>query len=319
MTILSLTQFQIVCIIKMFYNNNPKENLQLLAIYSINVEVLMKKRYSNMRKKAQRWGKHLSSMRGFWTILNQSASVGLQLIFLSRNSIHQSSHTLLLMVSAKVHFDLRFILDDFHVAHTVLNTDCIYSSAALAPGHRDFIKNLITGTSQADVALLIVDATNEAFEIGVGANGQMQEHILLAYTLGVKQLVVAVNKMDCTEPAYNEHRFDEVANETMAYIRSVGYSDSVQVVPVSGWCGDNIVEKSENMPWHNGPTLIEALDMCEVPIRPLNKPLRIPIQDVYKIGGVGTVPVGKHRRVYSASYYVQYNCHSFGLTAKFHV
>jgi elongation factor 1-alpha len=162
-----------------------------------------------------------------------------------------------------------------------------------APGHRDFIKNLITGTSQADVAVLVVDATHGSFESGVGAHGQMREHILLAHTLGVNQLVVAINKMDCTEPQYDEYRFNEVANETIAYVKGVGYSDAVAVVPISGWCGDNILERSENMPWYSGKTLVEALDSCEGPVRPYDKPLRIPIQDVYKIGGVGTVPVGR--------------------------
>jgi elongation factor 1-alpha len=162
-----------------------------------------------------------------------------------------------------------------------------------APGHRDFIKNLITGTSQADVAVLVVDATYGSFEVGVGVHGQMREHILLAYTLGVNQLVVAVNKMDCTEPQYDEHRFNEVATETIAYIKAVGYSNAVAVVPISGWWGENMVERSENMPWYTGDTLIEALDNCEAPSRPSDKPLRIPIQDVYKIGGVGTVPVGR--------------------------
>lgn len=165
-----------------------------------------------------------------------------------------------------------------------------------APGHRDFIKNLITGTSQADVAILVVDACNGAFETGVGGNGQMREHVLLAHTLGVKQLVVAINKMDCTEPLpYSEGRYKECANETLAYIRNVGFEDGcVQCVPISGWCGDNIKEKSENMSsWYDGPTLMEALDAIDAPERPVNKPLRIPIQDVYKIGGIGTVPVGR--------------------------
>lgn len=165
-----------------------------------------------------------------------------------------------------------------------------------APGHRDFLKNLITGTSQADVAILVVDASNGKFEQGVGKYGQMREHILLAHTLGVKQLVVAINKMDCTEPLpYDEARYNECKNETMSYIQKAGYNDDqVTYVPISGWCGENIVEKSQHMSsWYDGPTLVEALDSCELPPRPYDKPLRIPIQDVYKIGGVGTVPVGK--------------------------
>lgn len=166
-----------------------------------------------------------------------------------------------------------------------------------APGHRDFIKNLITGTSQADVAILVVDASNGMFEQGVGKYGQLKEHLLLAHTLGVKQLIVAINKMDCTEPLpYDETRYNDCKNETMTYIREVGFDDDDQVtfVPISGWCGENIVEKTQSMSsWYDGPTLVEALDACHVPPRPVDKPLRIPIQDVYKIGGVGTVPVGR--------------------------
>jgi len=165
-----------------------------------------------------------------------------------------------------------------------------------APGHRDFIKNLITGASQADVAILLVDACNGAFELGVGPAGQMREHVLLAHTLGVKQLVVAINKMDCTEPMpYYEGRYEECKNETLAYVRSVGFEDDcVQCVPISGWCGDNITQESDNLcGWYHGPTLMEALDAIEAPVRPVDKPLRIPIQDVYKIGGIGTVPVGR--------------------------
>ncbi len=128
----------------------------------------------------------------------------------------------------------------------------------------------------------------------MGSHGEMREHILLAHTLGVSQMIVAINKMDSTSPQqYDEQRFNEVKNETMAYVKNVGYKDAVAVVPISGWFGENLVERSENMPWYTGETLIEAFDKCEAPIRPYDKPLRIPVQDVYKIGGVGTVPVGR--------------------------
>lgn len=175
-----------------------------------------------------------------------------------------------------------------------------------APGHRDFIKNMITGTSQADCAVLIVAAGVGEFEAGISKNGQTREHALLAYTLGVKQLVVGVNKMDSTEPAYSERRYDEIVKEVSAYIKKIGYNPAtVPFVPISGWHGDNMLEPSPNMPWFkgwkverkegnaSGVSLLEALDTILPPTRPTDKPLRLPLQDVYKIGGIGTVPVGR--------------------------
>jgi len=130
-----------------------------------------------------------------------------------------------------------------------------------APGHRDFIKNLITGTSQADVALLIIDASRGGFEAGISKDGQTREHTLLAYTLGVKQVVVAVNKMDDKTVYYSEDRFNDIKAEVSAYLKKVGYKPmKIPFVPISGWEGDNMLEKSTNMPWYEGPTLIEALD-----------------------------------------------------------
>merc|ERR1712226_1370235 len=176
-----------------------------------------------------------------------------------------------------------------------------------APGHRDFIKNMITGTSQADCAVLIVAASTGEFEAGISKNGQTREHALLAYTLGVKQLIIGVNKMDNTEPAYSERRFLEIKKEVQSYVKKVGYNPkTVAIVPISGWHGDNMIEKTAKMPWYKGwskevkgsspvtgYTLFEALDSIEKPKRPSDKPLRLPLQDVYKIGGIGTVPVGR--------------------------
>ncbi|XP_034561561.1 elongation factor 1-alpha-like isoform X2 [Notolabrus celidotus] len=175
-----------------------------------------------------------------------------------------------------------------------------------APGHRDFIKNMITGTSQADCGVLIVAAGVGEFEAGISKNGQTREHALLAFTLGVKQLIVGVNKMDSTEPPYNQGRFEEIQKEVSTYIKKVGYNPTaVAFVPISGWHGDNMLEKSENMSWFKGwaverkegnaagTTLLEALDAILPPKRPTDKPLRLPLQDVYKIGGIGTVPVGR--------------------------
>jgi elongation factor 1-alpha len=163
-----------------------------------------------------------------------------------------------------------------------------------APGHRDFIKNMITGTSQADCAVLVIASGTGEFEAGIAQNGQTREHALLAYTLGVKQMICAINKMDDKSVNYSEKRYDEIKTEVSSFIKKIGYNpEKVPFVPISGWNGDNMLEKSPNLPWYKGPTLIEALDSLEPPKRPSDKPLRIPLQDVYKIGGIGTVPVGR--------------------------
>jgi elongation factor 1-alpha len=163
-----------------------------------------------------------------------------------------------------------------------------------APGHRDFIKNMITGTSQADAAILVIASGQGEFEAGISKEGQTREHALLAFTLGVKQMIVACNKMDDKSVNYSKDRYDEIMKEVGAYLKKVGYNVAkVQFVPISGWNGDNMLESSPNMPWYKGPTLLQALDNLEAPSRPSDKPLRLPLQDVYKIGGIGTVPVGR--------------------------
>jgi len=185
-------------------------------------------------------------------------------------------------------------------------TNKFYVTIIDAPGHRDFIKNMITGTSQADCAVLIVAAGTGEFEAGISKNGQTREHVLLCFTLGVKQLVVAVNKMDSTEPKYSEARFSEITKEVRAYVKKVGYNpDAVPMIPISGFHGDNMLEQSTNMDWWKKQkidtkgakfeyvTLFDALDNINPPTRPTDKALRLPLQDVYKIGGIGTVPVGR--------------------------
>jgi len=163
-----------------------------------------------------------------------------------------------------------------------------------APGHRDFIKNMITGTSQADCAVLVIDSTSGGFEAGISKDGQTREHALLAYTLGVKQMIVAINKMDDKTVKYAQARYEEIKTEVSAYLKKVGYDPKkVPFIPVSGWVGDNMIEASPNMGWWKGGTLLEALDSITPPARPTDKPLRLPLQDVYKIGGIGTVPVGR--------------------------
>merc|ERR1711959_93272 len=186
-------------------------------------------------------------------------------------------------------------------------TNKFYVTIIDAPGHRDFIKNMITGTSQADCAVLIVAAGVGEFEAGIAKNGQTREHALLAFTLGVKQLIVGINKMDNTEPKYSKDRYEEIVKEVSNYVKKIGYNPkSVAFVPISGWHGDNMIEASTNMPWYkgwnketkeggkqSGKTLFEALDSINPPVRPSDKALRLPLQDVYKIGGIGTVPVGR--------------------------
>jgi len=173
-------------------------------------------------------------------------------------------------------------------------TSKYYFTIIDAPGHRDFIKNMITGTSQADVAVLVIASPTGEFEAGISKNGQTREHALLAFTLGVKQMIVACNKMDATTPKYHKDRFEEIKGEVQNFLKKVGYKPAViPFVPISGWEGDNMLESGSNMPWYKGPTLLEALDNIKPPKRPVDKPLRLPLQDVYKIGGVGTVPVGR--------------------------
>jgi elongation factor 1-alpha len=163
-----------------------------------------------------------------------------------------------------------------------------------APGHRDFIKNMITGTSQADCAILMIASPQGEFEAGISKDGQTREHALLAFTLGVKQMIVCTNKMDDKTVNWSKDRYEEIKKEVSEYLKKVGYQpEKVPFIPISGWFGDNMIEKSPNLSWYTGPTLIEALDQIVPPKRPTEKPLRVPLQDVYKIGGIGTVPVGR--------------------------
>ncbi|KAJ3616634.1 hypothetical protein Zmor_011769 [Zophobas morio] len=173
-----------------------------------------------------------------------------------------------------------------------------------APGHRDFIKNMITGTSQADCAILVIASGAGEFEAGISSGGQTREHAMLAFTLGVKQMIVVVNKMDTVK--YDKGRFEEIVEEVKNFLKKVGYNpNTIPFIPISGYHGDNMLEATSNMPWYqgwnierksgkvSGKTLVEALDAIILPKRPTDKPLRLPLQDVYKIGGIGTVPVGR--------------------------
>jgi elongation factor 1-alpha len=168
-----------------------------------------------------------------------------------------------------------------------------------APGHRDFIKNMITGTSQADVSILMISAQAGEFEAGVSKDGQTREHALLAFTLGVKQMCVGINKMDHPSVAYSKDRYEEIKKEASTFLKKSGYKvDTIPFIPFSGLSGENMLTREakagkDNMPWYKGTTLVTALDTMTAPVRPSDKPLRLPINDVFKISGIGTVPVGR--------------------------
>jgi len=169
-----------------------------------------------------------------------------------------------------------------------------YMTIIDAPGHRDFIKNMITGTSQADCAILMIASPAGEFEAGYSKTGQTREHALLSYTLGVKQMIVVINKMDDKTVSWSEKRYNEIKEELTKFLAKVGYKpETIPFVPMSGWTGDNMLTKSDQCPWYKGPCLLEALDAIKPPVRPSNLALRLPLQDVYKIGGIGTVPVGR--------------------------
>jgi len=154
-----------------------------------------------------------------------------------------------------------------------------------APGHKDFVKNMITGASQADAAFLVVAAKE-------GVQPQTKEHLWLLRTMGVDQVAVIINKMDTVD--YKEESFNKVKEDLTALLKTVGMNvEKIPFLAVSGLMGDNVVKKSDKMPWYKGPTVLEQFDLFEEPKKPTDLPLRMPIQDVYEITGIGTVPVGK--------------------------
>jgi elongation factor 1-alpha len=198
----------------------------------------------------------------------------------------------------KASFEFAWVMDDLKeerergvtidIAHRRFDTQKYYFTIIDAPGHRDFVKNMITGTSQADGAVLVCSAAE-------GVQDQTREHVYLAKTLGVAQVIVAINKMDRQEVAYKESKYNEIKEDMTKLLKSVGYKVDTQVVfvPISAFKDDNINKPSPNMPWFKGSTLLQALDDLKVPAKPTDKPLRLPIQDVYTITGIGTVPVGR--------------------------
>ncbi len=193
-------------------------------------------------------------------------------------------------------FEFAFVMDKLKeerergltidLMHKEFKTDKYYFTVIDCPGHRDFVKNMITGASQADAAILVVSAKD-------GIQEQTREHLYLAKVLGISQIVVAINKMDAVN--YDQATFNKVNDEVKKLLQTLGYkTENIPIVPCSAYVGDNVVKKSDNMGWYNGPTVIDALDQTITPPeKPLNKPLRLPVQDVFTITGVGTVPVGR--------------------------
>jgi len=173
------------------------------------------------------------------------------------------------------------------IAHQKFTTDKFYFTVVDCPGHRDFVKNMITGASQADAAVLVVSAID-------GVQAQTREHVFLSRTLGVNQLIIGMNKIDATTPPYDEKTYLQAKEEISKLLKMVGYkTDDIPFIPMSGLMGDNLAKPSENMKWWKGPTLLQALNNLKVPQKPTSLPLRVPVQDVYTIAGVGTVPVGR--------------------------
>ena len=195
----------------------------------------------------------------------------------------------------KAGFEFAFVMDNLKeerergvtidLAHKRFETDKYYFTIIDAPGHKDFIKNMITGTSQADAAVVVVAAND-------GVMAQTKEHIFLARTLGVQQVIIYVNKIDMVK--YDEKRFNEVKDQVAALLKTVGYKpDQIPFVPGASFPGDNVFKKTTNMSWYKGPSLLEAMNGIKEPEKPTHLPLRLPIQDVYNITGIGVVPVGR--------------------------
>lgn len=197
----------------------------------------------------------------------------------------------------KAGFEFAFVMDNLKeeqergvtidLSHKRFDTDKYYFTIIDAPGHKDFIKNMITGASQADCAVLIVAAND-------GVNAQTIEHLRLSKIFGVGQLLVAVNKMDISGVSFSEARYKEVVEDVKKHAAQAGWKvDKLRFIPLASYPGENVTKKSEKMAWWTGDNLLSAINKFEVPQKPVNLPLRLPIQDVYNITGIGVVPVGR--------------------------
>jgi elongation factor 1-alpha len=197
--------------------------------------------------------------------------------------------------NGKVGFEFAFVMDKFKeerergvtidLSYQKLITNKYEVTIIDAPGHKDFIKNMITGASQADAAFLTISAKD-------GVQPQTKEHVWLLKTMGVSQIAVNVNKMDSVD--YKEDAYNKTKADASAVLKMAGYKpENVTFLAISGFKGDNVAKKSTNMPWYKGPTVLEQLDLFNQPEKPTTLPMRMPLQDVYEITGIGTVPVGK--------------------------
>ncbi len=226
----------------------------------------------------------------------KSTTVG-RLMFDSGNISEQDMRKLkdLAQQLGKAGFEFAFVMDNLKeerergvtidLSHKKFVTNKYEYTVIDAPGHRDFIKNMITGASQADVGFLVVAAPD-------GVMAQTKEHVFLLKTFGVNQLCVIVNKMDVLK--YDQAKFNQVKEDISKLLKTVGYKpENVPFIPAASFLGENVVKKSANMNWYTGPTIIEQLDNFVPPEKPTTLPLRLPLQDVYNITGIGVVPVGR--------------------------
>jgi elongation factor 1-alpha len=197
----------------------------------------------------------------------------------------------------KAGFEFAFVMDNLKeerergvtidLSHKKFETEKYQFTIIDAPGHKDFIKNMITGAAQADAGVIVVAAND-------GPMAQTKEHVFLSRTLGVNQIIVAINKMDIKGVEFSEKRYNEVKEQMTALLKTVGYKpDTISFVPIASLVGENIVKKSDKMPWYSGPCLLEAMNSIKEPEKPTHLPLRLPLQDVYNITGIGVVPVGR--------------------------
>ena len=192
-------------------------------------------------------------------------------------------------------FEFAFFMDELKeerergitidIAHKDFKTAKYYFTIIDAPGHKDFVKNMITGASQADAAVLVVAAPE-------GPQSQTREHAFLAKVLGVNQLIVGINKMDACN--YDRQKYEDAKQKLTTMLKAIGYDvTKIPFIPYSAYTDENVSKGSEKMNWYSGPTILAALDNLVVPPKPTDKPLRLPIQDVYSVSGFGTVPVGR--------------------------
>jgi elongation factor 1-alpha len=162
------------------------------------------------------------------------------------------------------------------------------------PGHRNYFKNFIAGASQGDCALFIIASPQGEFEASFSKGGQTRELIILAYTLGIKQMIICINKMDEKTVSWDESRYEDVKSKVSEYLKKFGYNPAkIPFIPISSWYGDNLIERSAKLTWFKGPTLIEALNDITPPDRLKEKPLRIPINKVSKLNNNETVIKGR--------------------------